>query len=49
MTRDPEEKERLLAQVQAIFDRRGLTAEEQETVVALLTKLLLEGLDPAGP
>lgn len=49
MTRDPEEKDRLLAKVQAIFDRRGLTTEEQETVVALLTKLLLDGLDPAGP
>lgn len=49
MARDRDEKDRLLAEVQVIFDRRGLTAEEQETVVALLTKLLLEGLDPADP
>lgn len=49
MARDPEEKDRLLSEVQAIFDRCGLTAKEQEQVVALLTKLLLDGLDPAGP
>ena len=49
MTRDPEKNDRLLAQVRAIFDRRGLSAEEQETVVALLTEMLLDGIDPATP
>ncbi|HXA95923.1 MAG TPA: hypothetical protein VN323_10200 [Candidatus Dormibacteraeota bacterium] len=49
MTRDKDEEGRLLAQVEAIFDRRGLTAEERESVVALLTDLLLKGLDAPPP
>jgi hypothetical protein len=49
MTRDKDEEDRLLAQVEAIFDRRGLTAEERESVVALLTDLLLKGLDAPPP
>ncbi len=49
MPRDPNEDARLLAEVEAIFDRRGLTLEERETVVALLTDLLLKGLDEPGP
>jgi hypothetical protein len=49
MPRDPHEDARLFAQVEAIFDRRGLTPEERETVVALLTALLMKGLDEPGP
>jgi hypothetical protein len=49
MPRDPNEDARMLAQVEAIFDQRGLTPEERETVVALLTEFLLKGLDEPGP
>ena len=49
MIRDRDEQDRLLAQVEAIFDRRGLTPEERERVVALLTELLLKGLDTRPP
>ena len=47
MPRDPNEDARMLAQVEAIFDQRGLTPEERETVGARLTALLVKGLD--GP
>jgi hypothetical protein len=49
MTRDKDEEGRLLAQVEAIFEGRGLTAEERESVVALLTDLLLKRLDAPPP
>ena len=49
MTPDKNDNDRLLAQVEAIFDRRGVTAEERETIVSLLTELLLKGLDTTPP
>lgn len=36
-----QDEDRLLAQLEAIFDRRGLTESERETVVSTLTKLLV--------
>ena len=49
MARDTDKQARLYAQIEAIFDRRGVTTDERGTIVALLTETLLAGLDPAGP